>query len=481
MPISNNVPRNQYVASPAQTEFVYSFRIFNKNDLEVYKANTATSEAVLQTISTDYTVAGVGLDDGGTVTLTAGATSGNIITIIRNIVNARETDYQQSGNFAADTVDLDFDRLWAAAQEFEQSFLTSFRLSETATSTPDLAVPTPLPDQIIGWNGAGDGLENKVLADFGQVSLPIPISSGGSGAITASAARTNLGIGLEQNQIWSGDHSYNGKLSVGPGSELTIAAGVVTATGNYHTVDTEADAANDDLATISITGFASGSRLTLNPADDARTVVLKHNPSGSGTIGLRDQEDVPLGNASDYLTLQLDSGGTWREINRSRRTEFTPAWIYGAETDYTTPAGDTLILSDLPPTVTEIEIIIKGVKNVINALILGVRLGTAGGIVTTGYTTTVFEADSSPIADTSTGRLRITGNSSNVVGNTGVMRLAKAAGNSWVSTTSMAQDGNNRAWLAAGGIELGALITQVQFLNSTSTNFNAGTVIARWR
>ena len=59
-------------------------------------------------------------------------------------------------------------------------------------------------------------------------------------------------------------------------SELTIASGVVTATQGYHKIDTEADAAADDLDTITAgTGLSAGTLLVVRAENVARVVTLK--------------------------------------------------------------------------------------------------------------------------------------------------------------------------------------------------------------
>lgn len=57
-------------------------------------------------------------------------------------------------------------------------------------------------------------------------------------------------------------------------SELTIASGVITVTAAKHTIDTESDAASDDLDTIS--GTVAGETFVLFPNNTARTVVVKN-------------------------------------------------------------------------------------------------------------------------------------------------------------------------------------------------------------
>jgi hypothetical protein len=82
--------------------------------------------------------------------------------------------------------------------------------------------------------------------------------------------------------------------------ERTIATGAITVTGSFHTVDTEADAASDDLDTITATSVNDGQFLVLMAENGARTVVVKHN---TGNILLNGGTDFSLDNENDTLTL----------------------------------------------------------------------------------------------------------------------------------------------------------------------------------
>ena len=81
-------------------------------------------------------------------------------------------------------------------------------------------------------------------------------------------------------------------------TELTIAIGAITVTQTFHTVDTEGDAASDDLDTIN--GGSDGRLIVLKPINDARTVVVKHN---TGNIWLQGKADISLDDISDGLML----------------------------------------------------------------------------------------------------------------------------------------------------------------------------------
>lgn len=89
---------------------------------------------------------------------------------------------------------------------------------------------------------------------------------------------------------------------------LTIASGEITPTGYYHTVDTEGDAATDDL--VNIIGGVEGQRLLLRAASSSRTVVLK-NSTGNLRIGA----DITLDNGFDVVELLCIGGSFWVAIS----------------------------------------------------------------------------------------------------------------------------------------------------------------------
>ncbi len=93
--------------------------------------------------------------------------------------------------------------------------------------------------------------------------------------------------------------------------EKTISAGAVTLTGpgNYD-IDTESDAATDDLE--SVAGLAEGECAILRPESDARTIVVKNNAS----IKLQGV-DFTMESQYDAMMIQGLGGGVVRECWRS--------------------------------------------------------------------------------------------------------------------------------------------------------------------
>jgi|GEM_PF-2688631 len=103
-------------------------------------------------------------------------------------------------------------------------------------------------------------------------------------------------------------------------TELTVASGAVTVTGTqkfrFHSIDTEGDAATDDLNTIS--GGNVGELFLIQAENAARLTTLKDGTS------LKMEGDFTLENMEDKILFVCISAGVWHEIARSR-TEGFPA------------------------------------------------------------------------------------------------------------------------------------------------------------
>ena len=98
-------------------------------------------------------------------------------------------------------------------------------------------------------------------------------------------------------------------------TELSIASGVVTATGTVHYIDTEGDAGTDDLDTIN--GGVTGQILVISAEDDARTVTV----TDAGNIVLAGAVDFDLDHTNDRLVLIYDgTASKWVELSRSSNT-----------------------------------------------------------------------------------------------------------------------------------------------------------------
>jgi len=96
-------------------------------------------------------------------------------------------------------------------------------------------------------------------------------------------------------------------LNITPETELIIAAGVVTATQTRHTLDTEIDAATDNLDTMN--GTIDGDIYILSLEDAGRVVTIKH---GTGNFLLPGAADLVM--LSNTLYMFSSDGTNLRRI-----------------------------------------------------------------------------------------------------------------------------------------------------------------------
>lgn len=122
--INDTSARAQYTATSGQTVFSVPFEFFSNADLKVYIGET------LKTLTTHYTVTGAGVTGGGSITLTSGATAGQVVTIVRDIPVSRVTDFPLSGPFVVDDLNTELDRLTAISQQLETKLTRTVRLDD---------------------------------------------------------------------------------------------------------------------------------------------------------------------------------------------------------------------------------------------------------------------------------------------------------------------------------------------------------------
>ena len=119
------------------------------------------------------------------------------------------------------------------------------------------------------------------------------------GATPAAASLSSLTM---SGVLSMGDNDLTDVLEVRfqASTELTIATGAVTMTQGVHRIDTESDAASDDLDTIN--GGNDGAVLRVRAENTARTVVLK---DGTGNLELAGA-DITLDDTDQFTELYYD-------------------------------------------------------------------------------------------------------------------------------------------------------------------------------
>ena len=111
MTISSTTVKNSYSGNGSNDTFVYGFKIFANTDLQVIIRSAAGTETT-KTLTTHYTVTGVGSASGGNVVFTAGniPTATETVVLIRNVPQTQAIDYIANDPFPAETHEEGLDR-----------------------------------------------------------------------------------------------------------------------------------------------------------------------------------------------------------------------------------------------------------------------------------------------------------------------------------------------------------------------------------
>lgn len=163
MTVAQETPFKQITADGSTTVFSGNFTILNSGDIAVYENDAL--------VTTGFTVSGVGVSKGATVTYSTAPVSGTVITLLRDMQPIRETDYQNSGDFLAGTVNPDFDRLWYYVQQLQRELdLRVLAFDDTETRSALLnRLPTPNVGSTLQWQADGSlanfNIETALTAD----------------------------------------------------------------------------------------------------------------------------------------------------------------------------------------------------------------------------------------------------------------------------------------------------------------------------
>ena len=160
MTINVNTSRNEYTATSGQTVFNFTFKIYTATDLNVYVTPAGQECNDVTDLTEAYTVTGVGLEDGGSITLNTGAGANDLVTIVSAIPSSRTTDYQSNGDFTPETVNNDIDRAISLIKQVESKANRSLLSSECLQGPKPLTLPKPESGEFVRWKSDLSGLEN---------------------------------------------------------------------------------------------------------------------------------------------------------------------------------------------------------------------------------------------------------------------------------------------------------------------------------
>jgi hypothetical protein len=157
MTVSSSTNRVSYAGNGSTTVFPYTYKIFDQDDLTVI-LRAANGTETVQTITSQYTVSGVGNAGGGNVTMLTAPASGATLVILREQDLIQELDIVPNDPFPADSLEGALDKLTFMVQQHEETLGRTIKASRTNTiagseftiSAADRA------NKVFAFDGSGD-------------------------------------------------------------------------------------------------------------------------------------------------------------------------------------------------------------------------------------------------------------------------------------------------------------------------------------
>ncbi len=197
MTISSNDNKRLYDGDGSTIVFDVPFKFLASNHIRAVLRDAVGVETAW-TEGTQYTLAGAGQESGGTLTVITSPAdytpqSGEKLLIKRLLPLTQATDFPEGGVFPAAAAENAHDLGIMAAQQQQEELDRTITFAETSAVT-GVTLPDPEAGKFVGWNAGATDLENKDLLNLGVVAIPLAVADGGTGAATAAAARTALGV-----------------------------------------------------------------------------------------------------------------------------------------------------------------------------------------------------------------------------------------------------------------------------------------------
>jgi|5_EtaG_2_1085323.scaffolds.fasta_scaffold00407_4 hypothetical protein len=157
MTVSSSTNKVSFSGNGTLTTFAYSFKIFDQDDLTVI-LRAADGTETTQTITTHYTVTGVGSASGGNVVFGTAPASGVTVVIIREQPLTQGLDLVPNDPFPAQSLEESLDKLTFMAQKHEEELSRAIKGSRTnvITNSEFTVSATDRANKLFSFDAAGN-------------------------------------------------------------------------------------------------------------------------------------------------------------------------------------------------------------------------------------------------------------------------------------------------------------------------------------
>lgn len=176
---------NRYSGNGSTTVFSYGFKILAQADIEVVVDSTVKG------LTSDYTVSGVGVSGGGSVTFLTAPANGTVVTLLRKQPASQLSDYVPNEAFSAEQLEKDYDKLVMQSQQTRETLAHTLRGEKRETLDLQLPSVAARKNKILAFDTNGLPISvDPTTAVGGDLTLSTVLSTGST---TARSLATRFG------------------------------------------------------------------------------------------------------------------------------------------------------------------------------------------------------------------------------------------------------------------------------------------------
>ena len=319
MTVSSSTNRVNYNGDDSTTVFAYTFKVFDQSDLTVILRSSNGTETV-QTITTNYTVSGVGDAGGGNVTMVTAPATGEQLTILREQPLTQGLDLVPNDPFPANSIEESLDKITFMVQKHEEELGRAIKASRTNTiSGAEFTVSaSDRANKVFAFDSSGDLAVTQELGTF----------RGDWAASTAYSVR-DLVKDTSTNNIFivNSAHTSSGSqpLTTNANSakyDLIVDAASATTSANNAATSATAAATSATAAATSATAAATSESNAATSASNAST--SETNAAASATNAATSESNA-AGSESAAATSETNAATSATSASTSASAAATSA------------------------------------------------------------------------------------------------------------------------------------------------------------
>jgi hypothetical protein len=397
MTVSSSTNRASYSGNGSLTTFAYGFKVFDQGDLTVI-LRAANGTETVQTITTHYTVTGVGSASGGNVVFGTAPASGVTVVIIREQPLTQGLDLVPNDPFPAQSLEESLDKLTFVDQRLSESIDRALTFS-----VGDFVTDATLPfkeqrvGKVLAFNETtGDPEAGPTIADtqsIANVSADIALLADIQDGTTATDAITNV------NTIRTDVTTVSG-ISANVTTVAGVSANVTTVAGVSANVTTVASVSSE-VATLGpiatdITAVASNNTNVTTVATNINAV----NTVASNITNINTVANDLLEAVSEIETVANDLNEATSEIEVVANNIANVNTVGTISGNVTTVAGISADVTAVAADASDIGVVATNIVNVNAVGGISGNVTTVAGISSDVTTVAGISADISTVANT---------------------------------------------------------------------------------